>query len=247
MFMTPASFENWAKHFEKKGYKTIVPAWPGHDAPVEVQRKNHPDKERAKLTLEAVVNHYRKIVKELPEKPILIGHSMGGLVAQLLLSEDLAMAAIGVDSAPPNGVISLKWSFLKSNWGAISLFADIEEPISLSVEQFHYAFGNTLSESEIKAVYEKHYVPESRRVGKGPTTDIAKIEFKKKRSPLLLIAGGEDHIIPSSLNRSNFEKYEDSPSITTFNVFPGRDHYICGEKGWEEVADFVGAWIDKNQ
>jgi alpha-beta hydrolase superfamily lysophospholipase len=89
-------------------------------------------------------------------------------------------------------------------------------------------------------------VPESRRVGKGPTTDVAKINFLGKRPPLLLLAGSADHIIPASLNRSNYEKYEQSPSITDFREFEGRCHYTIGQAGWEEVADYILDWVTKN-
>jgi hypothetical protein len=144
-------------------------------------------------------------------------------------------------------VISLKWSFLKSNWPVISPAAKIDLPISLSLEAFHYAFAHTLPLEEVKRVYDAQVVPESRRVGKGPTTATAKIDFSHRRAPLLFIAGGEDHIIPASLNRANYQRYRASAGITDFREFPGRTHYTLGQTGWQEVADFAIGWISANQ
>lgn len=246
MFVTPACWRDWQSHFEARGYQTLAPAWPQHDIPIADQRGRHPSAELGAVTLADLLARYREALRGLDEKPILIGHSMGGLIVQLLLQEGLGAAGIAIDSAPPKGVISLKYSFLKSNWPAISPFAKLREPISLSLDQFKYAFVNTLPPDQQQAAYDTQVVPESRQVGKGPTTDTAKIDFARARPPLLLIAGEKDHIIPASLNRDNFRKYAKSPSITEFKEFPGRDHWIIAETGWQEVADFALAWIQKN-
>lgn len=247
MFMTPACWEKWEPHFQARGYKTLVPAWPEHELPIVEQRKA--SAKLAAVTLEEVLERYRKAIRELgPENPpILVGHSMGGLIVQLLLQEGLGAAGIAIDSAPPKGVISLKYSFLKSNWPVVSPSAKLDNPIVLSQDDWNYAFTNCVASDEQKASFEKYAVPESRRVGKGPTTDAAKIQYDRARPPLLMIAGELDHIIPASLNRSNYGKYASSPSITDFREFPGRCHYIIGQQGWEEVADYALDWIKNNQ
>ena len=247
MFVTPRCWERWERYFQDRGYKTLAPAWPEHDQPVQSQRQSHPNPRLGALTLADVLQRYREVIRGLDEPPILIGHSMGGLIVQLLLQEGLGAAGIAIDSAPPKGVISLKWSFLKSNWPAISPSARIEEPIDMSFAAFQYAFVNTLPVDTQRAAYDGHVVPESRRVGKGPTTDTARIDFGKARAPLLMIAGSEDHIIPASLNRSNYHKYDKTPAITDFREFSARTHWIIAQDGWEEVADYVSAWIRKNQ
>ncbi|HND08780.1 MAG TPA: alpha/beta hydrolase [Pseudomonadota bacterium] len=247
MFMTPLAWEKWEAHFAAKGYKTLAPAWPLHDLPIEDQRKNHPNPKLGELTLDTVLSHYRQVLKGLDEKPILVGHSMGGLIVQILLAEGLGAAGIAIDSAPPKGVISLKYSFLKSNWPVISPSAKVSEPFFPTQQNFDYSFSNCIPAAEQKSAYERFAVPESRRVGKAPTEDVAKINFQTARPPLLLIAGSLDHIIPASLNRSNYDKYDRSPSITDFREFEGRCHFIIGQTGWEEVADYVLDWIAKNQ
>jgi pimeloyl-ACP methyl ester carboxylesterase len=246
MFMTPLCWEEWERYFGGHGFKTLAPAWPEHDAPVEEQRRRHPSAALGALTLDRVLERYRQALLALGEKPILIGHSMGGLIVQLLLQEGLGAAGIAIDSAPPKGVISLKWSFLKSNWPSINPVAKIDEPMAMSFEAFQYAFANGLPLEVQRACYDRHFVPESRRIGKAPTTKTAAIDFTKPRPPLLLVAGGNDHIIPASLNRANFAKYKKTPAVTDFREFAGRTHFIIGQEGWQEVADAALEWLGKS-
>jgi pimeloyl-ACP methyl ester carboxylesterase len=247
MFMTPLGWEQWVNHFQAKGYKCIAPAWPGRDKPIATLRKNHPDPQLGKLTLSEVVEHLASTIKKLDETPILIGHSMGGLIVQILLQMDLAAAGVAIDSAPPAGVFTTKWSFLKSNWPMISPFVSESEPREMSFEDFQYAFVNTLPGAEQQAAYDKYVVPESRRVPRESLGGIAKIDFKKTHAPLLLTAGSDDHIIPASLCKTNYERYRQSASITDFKEFAGRTHFIIGQKGWEEVADYVLAWLNDKE
>jgi pimeloyl-ACP methyl ester carboxylesterase len=243
MFVTPTCWKNWEDYFRARGHRTLAPAWPEHDPPASAQRARHPNAALGRLELADLLEHYRKIIRALDEKPILIGHSMGGLIVQKLLQEGLGVAGVAIDSAPPKGVITLAWSFVKSNWPAINPFVSKSKPIFLDEAAFHYAFTNTLSAAETHAAWQSEVVPESRRVGKGPTTDAAAIDFARARPPLLLIAGEKDHIIPAQLNRKNFERYGGA-SITDFKQFPGRDHWILASDGWREVADYVAAWLD---
>ncbi len=246
MFVTPACWEEWEKYFQARGYKTLAPAWPEHDLP-ETARQAARDGKLGALTLEQVLQRYRDVIRGLGEKPILVGHSMGGLVVQLLLQEGLGAAGVAIDSAPPKGVISLKYSFLKANWPVISPSAKIDQPIEMSFPAFQYAFVNGMPLPEQRAAYERHVVPESRRVGKAPTTPVGAIDFSRPRPPLLLIAGGDDHIIPPGLNRSNYARYRKAPAITDFREFPGRNHWIIAQAGWQEVAGYVLDWIKNNQ
>jgi pimeloyl-ACP methyl ester carboxylesterase len=244
MFMTPLCWEQWVNYFQAKGYKCIAPAWPGRDKPIDTLRKNHPDPQLGKLTLSDVIEHLANIIKKLDEKPILIGHSMGGLIVQILLQMNLATAGVAIDSAPPAGVFTTKWSFLKSNWPMITPFVSRHEPRHMSFEDFQYAFVNTLPLAEQQAAHEKYVVPESRMVPRESLGGIAKINFKKQHAPLLLIAGSDDNIIPPSLNKANYEKYRQSSSVTDFKEFAGRTHFIIGQTGWEEVADYVLTWLN---
>ena len=144
MFMTPLCWENWTAYYASKGYHCIAPAWPGRDKPIDAQRSAHPDPELGQLKLRDVVDTMASAIKDLGSKPVLIGHSMGGLVVQLLLQRDLAAAGVAIDPAPPQGVFSTAWSFLRANFPAINPLVPVTQPVAMSFEQFQYAFVNTL-------------------------------------------------------------------------------------------------------
>ncbi|MEW5986276.1 MAG: alpha/beta fold hydrolase [Chloroflexota bacterium] len=245
MFMTPLCWEHWVAYFQAQGYTCTAPAWPGRDPSVETLRARHPDPELGRLTLSQVVEHCANHVKSLAEKPILIGHSMGGLVVQLLLQRDIAAAGVAINSAPPVGVFTTKWSFLKANFPMINPFISGHRPRLMSFEDFQYAFVNTLPPAEQKAAYGRYVVPESRLIPRESLTRVGRVDFQKQRSPLLLIAGAADHIVPASLNQSNYAKYSRSSSVTDFKEFAGRVHFIIGQPGWQEVADYVLTWLNE--
>jgi pimeloyl-ACP methyl ester carboxylesterase len=245
MYMNPLSWEKWIPYFEGKGYECYAPAWPGRDQPIEILRQKCLAPELGKLGLNEVRDTITEFVGSLPEKPILIGHSMGGLIVQLLLQKDLASAGVAIDSAPPMGVLTAKWSFLRSNFPHITPFVSQNSPIRMSFKRFQYTFVNDLPLTEQQRAYSKYVVPESRRVPRQSLT--AKIDFSKPHAPLLLIAGSADHLIPASLNRTNFNKYKSSASVTVFKEFPGRTHYIIGQKNWEDVADYILAWLIESE
>jgi pimeloyl-ACP methyl ester carboxylesterase len=243
MFMNPLCWEKWISYYESKGYRCLGPAWPGRDKSVEELRKAHPDPELAKLKLNHVVDYMEAFIRDLDEKPAIIGHSMGGLVVQLLLQRDLAVAGIAIDPAPPAGVFTTQFSFVKSNFPAINPFL-VSHPAQMSFEHFQYAFVNTLPLDEQRAAYDCYVVPESRGIPTSSLGAAGKVDFSKPHRPLLITAGEKDHIIPASLNRSNHQKYK-GPSVTDFKEFAGRDHFIIGERGWDEVADYCLAWLEK--
>ncbi len=241
LFMNPVSWDSWIKFYEAKGYTCYAPAYAYHEGNPADLRAN-PDKKLGKLTFGQVIDSLSAFIDKLPEKPILIGHSMGGLAVQKLIALNKGVAGICIDAAPPKGIFSFKGSFLKANLPVInplkgnSLFLP-------SVKWFHYAFSNTMTMEETQIIYNKFVVPESRNIPRSSTKKDGKIDFKKPHNPLLIIAGEKDHIIPASLNKKNFEAYKDKNSKTDFKEFAGRTHYICGQTGWEEVATYVNDWI----
>ena len=245
MFMTPRCWEGWVPRFAARGLEGVAPAWPRHEGTVAEQRARHPDPALGELSLEDVVAHHRALLQGM-DRPALVGHSMGGLVAQILLGEGLGRCAVALHSAPPKGVVSLKWSFIKSNWGVLNPFAKTSEPWMPTFEQFCYGFANGLPEAVQRAAYDEQVVPESRVVGGGPATDAAAIDFSQQRPPLLLIAGEADHMIPASLNRTNHQRYTAAApegSEIVLETMPGRTHLTLSQPGWEAVADRVIDWI----
>jgi pimeloyl-ACP methyl ester carboxylesterase len=243
MYMTPLCWEHWVPWFEKKGYRCLAPAWPGREASPEALRTTHPDKSLGTLTLQRVLDHLEKVIANAGEKPILIGHSMGGLAAQLLLQRGIASGAVAIDTAPPAGLLSLRWSFLRSNWPHITPFKHQDVPVQMTLRRFGYTFVHTLPLEKQQAVFQRYVVPESRRVPRQSIGRAARVDFSLPHAPLLLIAGSQDRIIPASLNMTNFKRYSDKGSVTSFKEFPDRTHFIIGQENWQEVAQFVADWL----
>lgn len=244
MFMTPRCWDGWLTKFEGRGYKVHAPAWPHHDQDAASLRQQHPHAPLGELNLSKVIAHLSTFIGQLGHKPIVVGHSMGGLIAQILLQRDLIGAAVAIDSAPPAGVITTRWSFLKSNWTMLNPFIPASKPHLMSFEAFQYAFVNDMPLAEQRAAYDQHLVPESRRIARETLGGIAKLDWNKPHAPLLLIAGGNDHIIPPTLNQTNYRKYRAAGSITDFKEFAGRNHFTIGQRGWEEVAGYALGWLE---
>src|SRR5262245_47528670 len=247
LFVTKRCWEPWVARYQARGYTCVAIAYPGRDRPVELLKQSHPDPATGRITIADVIDHHVRVVGTLGEKPILIGHSFGGLLTQLLLQRDLGVAGVAIDSAPPLGVLTLKWSFIRSNWPGLNPLIPSSKPYYMSRAQFRYAFAHTLPEAAQRTAYDQQIVPESRRLQRGALSSHARVDFTRRRAPLLMIAGSHDHIIPASLNRTNYERYRQSPSVTDYKEFPGRVHYIIGQPGWEEVADYALTWATRVQ
>tara|TARA_R110000796_G_scaffold104102_1_gene213683 strand:+ start:17180 stop:17992 length:813 start_codon:yes stop_codon:yes gene_type:complete len=242
-FMSHHCWDEWKLYFDNNGFTTEAPPWPYKDAPSEVLRKRHPDTDVARTRLSDLISHYGEIAKSFSEKPIIIGHSMGGLIAQLLLQKDLAVAAIAIHSVPPQGIMTFKFSFLKAGWGPLGFFTSSKKTFMMSFSQWQYGFANGISEEWQEKAYCDFVIPESKLVVRDTITSVAKVDFNKEHAPLLLIAGSIDRSIPSSLNYENYKKYSDKTSITRFVEFTGRNHFVLGQPGWEEVALLTLNWI----
>lgn len=246
-FVSNKSWNEWSHFYEERGYKTIAPAWPFKDATPAVLRKRHPDSQVASIRLAQLITHFEEIARSFPEKPIIIGHSIGGLIAQILNQKELASAAIVIHSVPPQGIFTFKLSFLKSGWGPLGFFTPTKETFFMSFPQWQYAFANGMELELQEKGYLQLAIPESKFVVRDTITSVAKIDFKKPHRPLLLIAGDMDHTIPHQLNYDNYKKYTDKNSVTDYKVFPGRNHFVLGQPGWQEIAIYILEWIQKQK
>lgn len=242
-FVSNSCWNEWKTYFESNGYNTIAEPWPHKDAPAEVLRNRQPDAEIASNRLAALTDYYAEIVKKLPGKPILIGHSIGGLIVQLLLQRGLGAAGVAIHSVPPQGIFTFKLSFLKAGWGALGFFTPVKESFLMSLGQWQYAFTNGMTAEQQKQSYYQFAIPESKLVVRDTITSAAKIDFKKPHAPLLLTSGSDDHTIPASLNYGNYKKYKDSNSVTDYKEFKGRNHFVLGQPTWKEDADYILNWI----
>jgi pimeloyl-ACP methyl ester carboxylesterase len=242
LWLTPRSWERWIERYEGRGFRVLAPSWPGME--VEVEALNTDPSALASLTVERIVDHYESIIIDLERPPIVMGHSFGGTFTQILLDRGLGAAGVGVASATVKGVRDLPLSTIKVASPALNPFKN-GAPVPLTAKEFHYAFANTMTREESDALYVRYAVPAAGAVLKEYAfanfhRDAAtKVDFREKRSPLLFIGFGEDHVMPPKVVRHNEERYEDS--TTEFVEFPGRPHFP-GAPGWEEVADHALAW-----
>jgi pimeloyl-ACP methyl ester carboxylesterase len=242
-FVGTACWDQWKAFFEAQGYETLAPAWPYKDAPACTLRQRQPDAGIASQRLADLTDYYAEIVKQLPEKPILIGHSMGGLIAQLLLQRGLGQACIAIHSLQPKGVMIFKWSFYKAGWGPLGFFTSTKKSYLMSFPEWQYAFTNGMPYEEQKQAYYDLLVPESKLVVRDAITNAAKVDFTLAHAPLLFLAGGIDRFIPASLNYTNYKKYSDQDSITDYKEFENANHFVLGQPEWKEKADYVANWI----
>ena len=253
MYLTNKVWSDWQSYFQELGYSTHSPAWPLHELTVQQLNDLHPDPQLGELQLAEVLDYYKQYLAGFDEPPIVIGHSMGGLITQLLLAEaenntDFSIAAgIAINSAPPFGVISGKPNFLKANWPHLNPLLDISQPTQLTFRQFQFGFVNSMPLEAQQTAFYEYVVPESKRIGRVSLTSGARVKTSLKRAPLLLIAGGKDNTIPASLNYTNFKKYRNTPAITDYRQFSARNHWTIKQPGWQAVADYVTQWIEENR
>ncbi len=242
LFVNPKSWNEWKAFFEAKGYTCHAPANLYHEGEPSYLRA-HINPEVGNVSFEDEVNHFANCIDTLDELPILIGHSLGGLAVQKLLSLGKGIAGVCIDGVPPKGIFTLEWSFWKSNFPVLNFFKGntVYEP---NKEWFHYAFCHTLSKEESDNVFDELVVPESRNIPRDTLKDFAAIDFGAPHKPLLFIAGEHDHIVPNILVKENFDAYQDENSQKELVEFAGRTHYIVGMKGWEEVAGHAAYWLE---
>jgi non-heme chloroperoxidase len=248
LWLHATSWGPWVDLFEEQGYAPQAPGWPGDANTVEETRKQAD--RIAGHGINDVVDHYAKIIAGLGEKPIVIGHSFGGLIAQRLLGQDLAAAGVGIDPAPVKGVVYLPPSALRVASVALRSPGNRNLAVSLTPKQFRYGFGNAIPEKESSELYDRWTIPSP---GK-PLFEAASANFipgspakvntgNATRGPLLLTAGGKDHTVPPSIVKASRKQYHKSPAITDLKEFPGRGHSLCMDHGWRDVADAVLAWL----
>jgi pimeloyl-ACP methyl ester carboxylesterase len=248
LWMTPRSWEQWVARYENYGYRVLAPGYPGFDVEVEALRKDTSPIE--KLTIDAVVDHYEAIIRGLDTPPIIMGHSFGGTLTQLLLDRGLGAAAVVIDSALVKGIRTLPLSQIRSLFPALDNPAHRHEAVAFTPDQFHYAFTNNLSKDDSQRVYDRYAIAAPGRIiWAGALANFqphseATVNFKNpNRAPLLFIAGGDDHIMPPSVNKANYKLQSKAPnSLTDYTEFAGRCHFTCGQEGWEPIADYALSW-----
>jgi pimeloyl-ACP methyl ester carboxylesterase len=246
-FVHHSCWDEWRKYFERLGFSTVAPPWPHKDASPESLRNRHPSAEIASNRLGELIDYFDKHVRQLAEPPVLIGHSIGGLIVQVLLQRGLGFAGVAIHSVPPRGIVTFKLSFLKAGWGPLGFFTSVNRSFLMSFKQWQYAFTNGMDCDAQKEGYYQFAIPESKHVVRDTLSKAAQVDFRKQRPPLLLTSGSEDNTIPASLNWANYKKYSRSASVTDYREFAGRNHFVLGQDGWREDADYILDWITKQK
>jgi pimeloyl-ACP methyl ester carboxylesterase len=242
-FLGNACWDDWILYFERNGYECVAPAWPNKYASPEELRNRHMDADIALDTLSVLTEYFAAIVKALPEAPILVGHSLGGLIAQLLLQRGLGSAAVAIHSFPPLGVSTFRFSFLKAWWEAMSIFSSSEKSYMIPFSKWKSSIANGFTcEQQTESFYE-YAVPESKRIIRNAFGCTTKVDFRGPHAPLLFISGGRDRMIPASLNYNNFKKYKQIHSITRYKNFKHRNHLVFAPSPWIEEAGFIIRWL----
>jgi pimeloyl-ACP methyl ester carboxylesterase len=241
-FVNNNSWAEWKRYYEQKGYKVHTPANPGHAGnPAELRAKVHPD--LVKTGFIDVVSNIEKLISTLPERPLIIGHSMAGMATLKLVELGKAVAGVSIDGAPPKNVFP-PFQTLKTVIPAFGFFFGGQYYMG-SREWYDYAFFNTLPDAEKKKAFEQFAVPESYKVSRQLVLNsYSNIDFKKPHVPILFVGGGSDNIFPPDLTETIAGRYKDSNSRVDVKIFDGKSHFICGEPGWEKVADYILNWYE---
>jgi pimeloyl-ACP methyl ester carboxylesterase len=234
--------------FEEAGYAPVAPGWPGDAASVEETRAA-PER-LGGIGFDDVVEHYRKAIEELDVPPILVGHSFGGTVAEKLLGMNLARAAVAIDAAQIKGVLPVPIVALRSAFPALKSPANLNKAVSLTVEQFRYAFGNALSPEEADELHEMWSIPgpakplfEASMMNFAPHSPLKVDTGNTERGPLLLIMGGKDHVVPEKITKATLKQYRHSTAVTDVEEFADRGHSLTMDKGWPDVASLSLKWL----
>jgi pimeloyl-ACP methyl ester carboxylesterase len=248
LWMTPRSWEHWKERYESRGHEVIAPPWPGLEVEVEALRSDPAPLSR--LDFRRVADNYEAIVRGLERPPILMGHSIGGALTQVLIDRGCGAAAVGIAPATVKGVYDLPLSTIRASRSVLGNPFSRGKATPIDRKQFHYNFANTLSRAESDVLWERYAVPAANRVlldiatanfnRSAPTT----VDFQKSdRAPYLAIGFDEDHVVPAKAVRHNTEKYQ--TGTVAFTRFPGRPHFP-GAPGWEEVADYALEWATEH-
>jgi pimeloyl-ACP methyl ester carboxylesterase len=250
LWLLPSSWDRWASLFEEAGYTALTPGWP--DDPETVDEANaHPEVFAGK-TVGQVADHFEEVVSGLDRKPIVVGHSFGGLLVQILAGRELAAATVAIDPAPFRGVLPLPISALRSARPVLGNPANRHRAVPLTYDQFRYGFANAVSEDEAKQLYETFAVPASgapifqaAAANLNPWTE-AKVDSEiAGRGPLLIVSGEKDNTVPWAIANASFKKQQRNGAVTEIVEIPNRGHALTIDSGWREVADAALAFVQR--
>jgi alpha-beta hydrolase superfamily lysophospholipase len=251
LWLTPRSWEGWKARFEERGHTVLAPAWPRMEG--EVENLRHDPSVMKDLGITEVVDHYAQIVRGLAAPPVIMGHSTGGLVTEMLLDRGLGAAGVALSPAPVKGVLRLPLTELRCVYPVLRNPANRHRTFAMSPKQFRYAFANTMNDHDANAAYERYAVAAPGRVvfqaafANFNPRAVTRVDFHKDdRPPLLVIGNSEDHTIPASVSREAAKRLAKSKAVVHYKELAGRPHFTAGAPGWEAVADDALDWANRH-
>jgi pimeloyl-ACP methyl ester carboxylesterase len=248
LWLLPDSWQRWAEAFEEAGYIALTPDWP--DDPATVAEANANPAVMANKTVGQVADHFSNVIAQLERKPAVIGHSFGGLLAQILAGRGLSAATVAIDPAPFRGVLPLPLSALKAAWPVLGNPANRSRAVPLTYEQFRYAFANAVSQDEARQLYRTYAVPapgaplfQAATANVNPWTEAQVDTLNHERGPLLIMSGQKDNTVPWSIANASFRQQQINSGLTEIVEMPNRGHSLIIDSGWREVADTALAFV----
>lgn len=248
LWLLPSSWDRWAAVFADAGYAPLTPGWPDDPATVEEARA-HPEVFAGK-TIAQVADHFAEVAGKLSAKPVTIGHSFGGLLAQILAGRSLSAATAAIDPAPFRGVLPLPISALRSSAPVLGNPANRHRSVPLTYDQFRYAFANAVTEEEATQLYEEFCVPASgapifqaATANLNPWTEARVDTDNPDRGPMLVVSGERDHTVPPAIAKATYSQQLGNPGVTEIVEIPNRGHALVIDSGWREVCDTVLAFV----
>ena len=250
LWLLPSSWDAWAELFEEAGYTAVQPGWPDDPDTVE-EAKAHPEVFAGK-SIGDVADHYQAVIRELKTKPAVVGHSFGGLLAEILAGRGLAAVSVAISPAPFRGVLPLPISALRASGPVLKNPKNKHRAIPLTYEQFRYSFANAVDEDEARQLYETYSVPgpgepifQAASANVNPWTE-AKVDTKNpKRGPLLIVSGEKDHTVPPAIAKASYKKEKKNEAVTEFATVPGHGHALTIDSGWRDVAEIALAFVKR--
>jgi non-heme chloroperoxidase len=250
LWLLPSSWDNFAGLFEEAGYAAVQPSWPDDPETVE-EAKEHPEVFAGK-SVGQVADHYEAVIRRLSKKPVVAGHSFGGLLTQIIAGRGLSAASVAIDPAPFRGVLPLPISALRSSSPVLGNPANRNRAIPLTYDQFRYAFANAVSEEEAKELYATYAVPapgkplfQAATANLNPWTEAKVDTDNPDRGPLLIISGEKDHTVPWALANGAYKQQKDNAGVTEIVEIKGRGHALTIDSGWREVAETALAFVKR--
>jgi non-heme chloroperoxidase len=250
LWLLPTSWNRWAAVFEDAGYAALTPSWP--DDPETVAEANADPEVFAGKTIGQVADHVAAVIGQLDRKPAVVGHSFGGLLAQIIAGRALAAASVAIDPAPFRGVLPLPISSLRAGRPVLGNPVNRHRAVPLTYEQFRYSFANAVSEDEAKQLYDEFAVPapgaplfQAAAANLNPWTE-AKVDTKNpERGPLLIISGQKDHTVPWAIANASYKRQKHNEGLTEIVEIEGRGHALTIDGGWREVADTALRFVQR--